>query len=393
MAKNVDVFGGFDLLADVFTPSSKSPITKIDDDDTTLKLSKSVDNGDDTIPADPDDVDTDNDDNDDTDDKGDDSQAQKKQTGSKDTVDDDDKTDDDDAKDDTKADDTTDLGEVEPEISSYFAGSLIDKLGIELENKDTKFEKLDDVIDLMTNVIKANSKPTYASQEVEEYDEFVRNGGNLKEFYDQVYKDIVDPTKVDLEDVKDQKAVIEANLRLLGYKDERIKKVISRYEDADVLKDEAEDALESLKDNQSKKAKTLLAEQEKARLDAEKQNKAFVDNVTEYVNNINNILGVEVDSKTKREIIDYIFRVKPDGTTAFQKDYAANIVKSLVESAYVKKYGDILLTKTTKKATDAALNKVRDKLKASKGKRNTGSGSGLGKASPNFSSLSGLIIK
>ena len=288
--------------------------------------------------------------------------------------------------------DIEDLGEVEPEISSYFATSIAEKLGIELE-KDSKFEKLDDVIDLMGEVIKANSKPAFANEEVEEYDQYVRNGGNLKAFYDQIYKDSVDPEKVDLEDEKDQKAVIEANLKLLGYKEERIKKVIARYEDAEVLKDEAEDALESLKDNQVKKAKTLLADQEKEKQAIEKQNKEFFDNVVGYVDNLKDIRGVEVDSKTKKEIVDYIFRVQPDGSTQFQKAYASDVVKNLIESAYFTKYGDTLLNKTTKKATDAALNKVREKLKASKGKRNTGSGSGLGKASPNFSSLSGLIIK
>jgi hypothetical protein len=285
------------------------------------------------------------------------------------------------------------LGEVEPEISSYFATSLIDKLGIELNNKDLKFEKLDDVIDLMTEVIQVNSKPTFASPEVEEYNTYVQSGGNLKSFYDAVYKDGIDPEKVDLESEKDQKAVIEANLKNLGYKEERIKKVIDRYSDAEVLKDEATDALESLKEFQVKKAKTLLADQEKERLADEKRNKDFFDDVIKYVNNLKDIRGVEVDSKTKKEIVDYIFRVTPEGTTQFQKAYASDVVKNLIESAYFTKYGDVLLDKTSKKATDAALNKVRDKLKASKGKRNIGSGSGLGKASPNFSTLSSLIIK
>jgi hypothetical protein len=287
----------------------------------------------------------------------------------------------------------TNLGEVEPEISSYFADKLIEKLGVELTDKTVKFEKLDDVIDLMTEVIQNNSKPEFASPEVEEYNTYVKSGGNLKTFYDTVYTSGIDPDKVDIESEKDQKAVIEANLKNLGYKEDRIKKVIDRYTDAEVLKDEAVDALESLKEFQTKTAKTLLANQEKERLNDEKRNKEFFDDVIKYVNNLKDIRGVEVDSKTKKEIVDYIFRVTPEGTTQFQKAYASDVVKNLIESAYFTKYGDTLLSKTSKKATDAALNKVRDKLKASKGKRNTGSGSGLGKTSPNFSALSGLIIK
>jgi hypothetical protein len=393
MAKNTDAFGGFDELVDMIMRNDNGPkdVTKKDDEPSGVKLSKSVD----------DDIDDDTSSTDLTPNKkGDNMQV-------KDTLDDDDvpepKDDEDenvnedvkDDKEDKSSDETTDLGEVEPEISEYFANSLVEKLGIELEDKDSKFEKLDDVIELMTKVIEANSVPTYANTEVEEYDQYVRNGGNLKSFYDEVYAGGIDPNRIDIENEKDQKLAIEANLRNLGYKDDKIKKTIERYEDAEVLKDEAIDAVESIKEFQSKTAKTLLANQEKERIAADKRNKEFVDNVSRYVNDLKEINGVEVDSKQKKEIVDYIFRVGPDGMTQYQKAYATDVVKNLVGSAYYQKYGDTLLSKTSKKATDAALNKVRDKLKASKSKRNTGSGStqSLGKASPNFSSLSSLIIK
>jgi hypothetical protein len=406
MAKNTDAFGGFNELVDMIIRTDKDPedVTRKNDTTSTIKLSKSVDDDiddeekdttdltpgkdSDKIPVkdsldeeDEDDTDTDGDadDGDDNEDKDDAEEVKGKKKTTKDTE---------------TSTETTDLGEVEPELSEYFANSLVEKLGIDV-NKDTKFEKLDDVVDLMSQVIEANSVPTFASDEVEEYDTYVKNGGNLKSFYDQVYANTVDPDRLDIEDEKDQKLAIEANLKNLGYKDDKIKKTIDRYTDAEVLKDEAQDAIESIKEFQVKKAKTLLATQEKERIEADKRNQVFVQNVMDYVNNLKDIQGVEVDSKTKKEIIDYIFRVTPDGSTQFQKAYASDVVKNLVGSAYYIKYGDSLLSKTSKKATDAALNKVREKLKASKGKRNTGSGGSqsLGKVSPNFSTLSSLIIK
>jgi hypothetical protein len=291
--------------------------------------------------------------------------------------------------------DVTDVDEAEPEISSYFASTLIDKLGIELDDKEKKFEKVDDVIDLMAEIIKENSRPEFANDEVAAYDQYVRNGGSLKTLYEEIHKDSVDTTKLDLENEKDCKLVIETNLRNLGYKEEKIKKTIERYEDADVLKDEAEDAIEQINEFKIKKEKTLLANQEKERVEADMKNKQFFDNVVAYVNNLKDIRGVSVDSNAKKKIIDYIFRVTPDGSTQFQKAYASDAVKNLIESAYFihPEFGENLLNKTSKKATDDAMKKVRDKLKASKGKRNSGSGSGLAKTSPNFSSLSGLIIK
>jgi len=393
----MDAFGGFDELVDMLVRTDKDPKDVAKSDDTTgVKLSKSLVNSldtttvikedDDTIHQVHDTLDDEDDNTEDTDgdaEDGEDTEDTEPEEEVKPIK-------------ETKktTEETTDLGEVEPEISEFFANSLAEKLGLEVE-KDAKFEKLDDVIDLMSQVIEANSVPTYANEEVEEYDKYVRNGGNLKSFYDQVYANSVDPDRIDIENEKDQKLAIETNLRNLGYKDDRIKKTIERYEDAEVLKDEAIDAVESIKEFQSKTAKTLLANQEKERIATDQRNKEFVDNVVKYVNNLKDIQGVEVDSKTKKEIVDYIFRVTPDGSTQFQKAYASDVVKNLVGSAYYMKYGDSLLSKTSKKATDAALNKVRDKLKASKSKRNTGSGDqhSLGKVSPNFSTLSSLIIK
>ena len=397
MANKMDAFGGFDELVDMLVRTDKDPKDVAKSDDTTgVKLSKSLVNSldtttvikedDDTIHQVHDTLDDEDDNTEDTDgdaEDGEDTEDTEPEEEVKPIK-------------ETKktTEETTDLGEVEPEISEFFANSLAEKLGLEVE-KDAKFEKLDDVIDLMSQVIEANSVPTYANEEVEEYDKYVRNGGNLKSFYDQVYANSVDPDRIDIENEKDQKLAIETNLRNLGYKDDRIKKTIERYEDAEVLKDEAIDAVESIKEFQSKTAKTLLANQEKERIATDQRNKEFVDNVVKYVNNLKDIQGVEVDSKTKKEIVDYIFRVTPDGSTQFQKAYASDVVKNLVGSAYYMKYGDSLLSKTSKKATDAALNKVRDKLKASKSKRNTGSGDqhSLGKVSPNFSTLSSLIIK
>jgi hypothetical protein len=405
MVKNTDAFGGFNELVDMLVRTDKDPedVTKKSSDG--IKLSKSVEGKD----LDDEDIDS----TDLTPGKGTDKiqvhdtlddESQEQEDSDEDEVADEE--DEDEVVEDitstkktpttkdTKDTDTTSLGEVEPEISEYFANSLVEKLGLDLD-KEVKFEKLDDVIDLMSQVIEANSVPTYSSDEVKEYDEYVKNGGNLKSFYDQVYANTIDPDKLDLENERDQKLAIEANLKNLGYKDDRIKKTIDRYADAEVLKDEATDAVESIREYQVKTSKTLLANQEKEAIEADKRNKAFVDNVVSYVNNLKDINSVPIDSKQKKEIVDYIFRVTPDGSTQFQKAYAADTVKNLVGSAYYMKYGDTLLSKTSKQATDATLNKVREKLKASKGKRNTGSGGGqsLGKVSPNFSTLSSLLIK
>jgi hypothetical protein len=53
---------------------------------------------------------------------------------------------------------------------------------------------------------------------------------------------------IDLEDENNQKAVVREFMRYNGYKDDQINKRIARFEDADMLYDEAEDALGRLKE-------------------------------------------------------------------------------------------------------------------------------------------------
>ena len=55
-------------------------------------------------------------------------------------------------------------------------------------------------------------------------------------------------------------------LKLSGYSDEQINKKIERYEDADMLEDEAVDAIERLKEHQQYELQQQQQMQEQARI-------------------------------------------------------------------------------------------------------------------------------
>jgi hypothetical protein len=50
-----------------------------------------------------------------------------------------------------------------------------------------------------------------------------------------------------MEDESNQKAVVRDYMKMQGYSDEQINRKIERYEDADMLEDEAADAVSYLK--------------------------------------------------------------------------------------------------------------------------------------------------
>jgi len=254
--------------------------------------------------------------------------------------------------------------EYESEISSFFAGELVKKLGLDVDDKDLKLETVDEVLELMSEIVNENSKPTYASEEVEEYDEFVRNGGSLKDFYKEVYSGKLDTTSLDLEKEYDQRAVIRENLLNQGYKEDKIKKMISRYEESETLKEEAEDALDLVKEFNQKKVDSLLVQQRKEADQARKLQQKFYEDVNSTIKSISNIGGFPITEKEKRELLQYAFVPEDDGLTKYQKEFRGDVL-NILESAW------FTMTKKHRKTEDAskkgntdAYKTLRDKLKA-----------------------------
>ena len=69
-----------------------------------------------------------------------------------------------------------------------------------------------------------------------------------------------------MEDETNQKAVVRDYMKLQGYNDEQINRKIERYEDADMLEDEAADAVVYLKRVREQQLQQAQAEQEQLRL-------------------------------------------------------------------------------------------------------------------------------
>ena len=65
-----------------------------------------------------------------------------------------------------------------------------------------------------------------------------------------------------MEDESNQKAVVRELLKHDGYTDDQINKRINRYEDADMLYEESEDALDRLKAIRKKEAEDAAKAQE-----------------------------------------------------------------------------------------------------------------------------------
>lgn len=280
--------------------------------------------------------------------------------------------------------------EIEKDITKLFSDKVAEKLGWDFA-EDEKFESVEDFVDYLTNVVEEASKPQFANEEIEKFDEFVRNGGNLKEFYDKIHAGKLELDKVDIDSDYDQKSLIKEFLKTQGIKDSIIDKRIERYDEAGVLQDEAEEALEYLKEHRQKEEQKLLEEQKNLSKVKLQHQQEFVKSVQTNINDINEIRGYKLTDKEKRDLVDYIFKPTSDGLTGFQKDYQSNI-KNLIESAYFTKNGDKLIKNVKEKAKSDAYKEIQQKLKTKKQKtRSNGYESDGG--SFNLGSLGSSLLK
>lgn len=251
----------------------------------------------------------------------------------------------------------------EENVVTNFFDAMAEKLNWEFEEDEDKPKSVDELINYFQNVIEENSKPEYSSEEVEALDNFVKQGGDLKKYL--TIDAELDLDDIDIEDEANQKLVVKQLLKEKGFSTKKIDKLVSRYEEAGLLEDEAQDALEDLKEIKEEKKKQLLEDQKKAYQIQLQRQQQFYDNVVSEIKGLNNIRGITVPEKDKKVLMDYILKPDTDGKTKYQKDYAKGGVKNLIESAYFTMNADKLIEAAKREGNNSAIDKFRRSLKSS----------------------------
>lgn len=251
----------------------------------------------------------------------------------------------------------------EENVVTNFFDAMSEKLNWEFEEDEDKPKSVDELINYFQNVIEENSKPEYSSEEVEALDNFVKQGGDLKKYL--TIDAELDLDDIDIEDDANQKLVVKQLLKEKGFSTKKIDKLVSRYEEAGLLEDEAQDALEDLKEIKEERKKQLLEDQKKAYREQLQRQQQFYDNVVSEIKGLKNIRGITVPEKDKKVLIDYILKPDTDGKTKYQKDYAKGGVKNLIESAYFTMNADKLIEAAKREGNNSAIDKFRRSLKSS----------------------------
>lgn len=264
--------------------------------------------------------------------------------------------------------------EEENEEESSQVTALFDAIAEELnwefteEEEEDKPKTVEELVNYFKDVINEQSKPEYASEEVAKLDEFVRNGGRLEDYF-TVSTDI-DFENIDMDDENNQKLVLKELLAKKGYSDKQITKKIERFEDAGVLEDESKDAIEELQEIAEKEKERLLEDQKKQKEEIMQRQQKFFDDVVGEIKSLDNIRGIKIPPKDKKELLAYIFKADANGKTQYQKDYSKS-VRNLIESAYFTMRGDTLLDAAKKQGTSSAIKNLKNSLRSTSVSKNT----------------------
>lgn len=231
---------------------------------------------------------------------------------------------------------------------------------------------VDNLTDYIREVIDQNSVPQYADERVQQLDEYVKNGGKFEDFYGKQQTSL-SYDNLDMDDETNQKNVISELLRYNGYTDEQIKNKIERYEDADMLEEESEDALSRLKTIKKQQIEYEQQQQQLYMQQQEEQQRAFYAQCMNQINNLQSVQGIQIPASDRAKLADYIFNVDQDGVSKFQKDYndQDKFINNLLTTAYITMKGDSLITTAKRDGESSATEKLRKILRHSSRNRST----------------------
>lgn len=240
--------------------------------------------------------------------------------------DDDDQIEEDDDSDEDESEEIEDDADGESEDEDSFV-PLIEAIhqhnGWEFDAEAFEDGSINGLMDFIGEVVEANSKPEYASQESAKFDEFVRRYGPEKasEYLQANYGEM-DYEKEDFSDDDSKKELMRNYLKeTTKFSDAKIEKEVKKAEELGEL--DEEDTINEYKEHMVESAKERAkaveerAEQERVRRYEDYQN--YLSSQKNRIDSTEEISGHKLSKKEKDEFYKFTYEVGNDGKTGYQR--------------------------------------------------------------------------
>jgi len=154
---------------------------------------------------------------------------------------------------------------------------------------------------------------------------FKKEGGDTREFFKAVQQEVTLP-KGDLEDENYQKKLIEYYYKTYeGMEDDEVSDLVTWLEDSGKLEKRAAATENKIQKKIQQQKEALIKQQEKQKLEQEKNNKKFIETLKKTVESTDEVNNIPITKKDKKELLNYITKPtvkvgKNKYLTAFQAD-------------------------------------------------------------------------
>lgn len=221
-------------------------------------------------------------------------------------------------------------------------------------------------------IVDERSQSVFADETIMQLNEYVKNGGNVRDFYENVLnKQEIDYTQIDMEDLNSQKWVLwEYYKKNTGLSDKKIIKLIEASEEEGTLAEESFEIHQKLIEMQEQKVIQAIEESRKQREAVIEQTRQAVQRGLDFIDNGGvKELGLELTKGQKEGLKKFLFEIDPKtGMTQFQEKLRKD--PNLQYKLAALTYTGVADGKLPKQAEKSAADKLLNSLKNQKAKNN-----------------------
>jgi uncharacterized protein YktA (UPF0223 family) len=226
---------------------------------------------------------------------------------------------------------TTSVEDTDKSTFKPFVNFLTEKGILNVEVKDEDFKDNEDYLAVLIDKeaeyrkqVTIKSEEDALPEDFKQFKEFVKAGGDPKQFLDVYYGDNSWST-YKVEDEASQKAVIKASLKLAGWEDSEIESEVQDIEDLGKLEAKAKIHLPKLQNYEKTQKEQLIAQQAEYQAQQEANAKAYWDSLNKDWTSKEAIAGFKLTDKVKKGVWEHMTVVdKKTGKTGLQRNYETN---------------------------------------------------------------------
>jgi hypothetical protein len=191
------------------------------------------------------------------------------------------------------------------------------------EESVNKYDNSEDgLMQFISDIVNANiPAPQYASEEVEEFNQYVNNGGDPQKFLETYYSNgNFNYEEADVEDEEVSKRIYRDYLKATTkFSDAKIDKEIQTKIDLDELSEEVKEAKEYMVEFDKEQKENLSKQLEQEKVAQQEHYRNFLTNQKKAIKDAKEIAGFEITDKLGEELFDFGFVRGKDGKTGYER--------------------------------------------------------------------------